>query len=124
MSAFPTDGQRKRALLGVPPGQARLRSRRRRAAHGPDIRSTRRWRKVRSMVLAAHPLCADPFGIHARHGQAVEAVEVDHIIPYMVAPELALDLANLQGLCTACHGRKSGQERREGAGRGGGGASG
>lgn len=36
-----------------------------------------------------------------------DAVEVDHIIPYSLRPDLALELDNLQPLCWACNSGKS-----------------
>lgn len=34
-------------------------------------------------------------------------LEVDHVQPVRDAPDKAFDLANLQCLCPACHGRKT-----------------
>ena len=74
------------------------------------LRSSARWQAARRAVLAAHPLCVDPFHVHAV--SPALATEVDHIQALRQAPGLALDETNLQGLCRACHARKSGLERR------------
>ena len=100
------------ALAGAPIGQrlqavARLA---RSIRDGPDPRSTQRWRRLRLMVLSASPLCADIYGLHG--ARPVLATQVDHIIGVWDNPELLFDEANLQALCTACHGIKSGGERR------------
>ena len=75
------------------------------------IRSSRRWRAVREYVLRRQPLCADPFGRHAKDRRIVPATEVDHILGLRTHPHLAFTTTNLQALCTRCHARKSGQER-------------
>ena len=64
-----------------------------------------RWRKLRGMVLAAQPLCADPFGIHAEAGEVVPSTDVDHIIPREQGGRDVFE--NLQGLCKSCHSRKT-----------------
>ena len=63
------------------------------------------WRKLRKMVLAQHPLCVDPFGIHAERGEVVEATEVDHVVPLRAGG--ANNFENLQALCKRCHSRKT-----------------
>lgn len=74
-----------------------------------QIRMSRRWRKVRAMCLAQHPLCADPYG---RHGaETVTATEVDHIVPIRIAVWRAYDLTNTQSLCSGCHAIKNRLER-------------
>jgi 5-methylcytosine-specific restriction protein A len=64
------------------------------------------------MVLNTHPLCADPFAIHATWGRVEPAVEVDHIVPLVEALDLAYDEMNLQPLCRGCHSKKSAGERK------------
>lgn len=62
-----------------------------------------RWRNLRMMVLRAHPLCADPFGVHG--DRPVTAREVDHIIPKRDGGPDAFE--NLQALCRECHAKKT-----------------
>lgn len=73
-----------------------------------------RWRRLRRMFLAQHPLCADPYGVHARQGELVPATEVDHIKPKRSGG--TDDWNNLQGLCKPCHSRKTAIEGRWGGG--------
>jgi 5-methylcytosine-specific restriction endonuclease McrA len=84
----------------------------RRAAHGPDPRSTARWQRLRRWMLHHFPWCMDPYGMHVQHGAQVLATEVDHRVGVRVNPALAFEPSNLQTLCHACHARKSGEERR------------
>lgn len=86
----------------------------RKAAHGPDPRSTGRWRRLRQIVLARDPVCRDPFGWHTSSGRVVASTDVDHIIGIWARTDLVFDEGNLQGLCGRCHAAKSAQERREG----------
>lgn len=75
-----------------------------------QVRNSARWQKLRALLLNRQPLCADPFLLHP--GRLVPATQVDHIAPIAQRPDLAYTLSNLQGLCTACHGRKTAMERR------------
>jgi 5-methylcytosine-specific restriction endonuclease McrA len=77
-----------------------------------QVRNTARWRRLRLMILNRHPLCADPYAIHATWGRFEPATEVDHIVPLTERLDLAYDEANLQPLCTKCHGIKSSEERK------------
>lgn len=67
-----------------------------------------RWRKLRKMFLNAHPLCVDPYGIHAQVGETVPATEVDHIVAKKDGG--TDEWSNLQGLCKSCHSRKTARE--------------
>lgn len=82
-------------------------------AEAKRIRSSQRWREVRALVLARQPLCADIWGRHKAEGRVEVATQVDHIKPLVEHPELAYDVEWLQALCTACHARKSIEERRQ-----------
>ena len=42
----------------------------------------------------------------------VEIMQVDHIVPVSVSPELKLDMNNMRTLCPNCHARKSLKEKR------------
>lgn len=65
--------------------------------------SGRRWRKLRAMFIAEHPLCSDCF--EAGRIRAVE--EVHHIESRRDAPDRAYDVDNLMALCKSCHSRRT-----------------
>ena len=69
------------------------------------LRHTRRWKRVRRLVLVRDPLCRDPS--HAVSGRQAVSTQVDHILPLRERPDLAYTLENLQGLCARCHTRKT-----------------
>lgn len=81
-------------------------------AAAQKVYSGRRWQAVRRLVLGKQPLCANPYDTHREMGHAVLGTQVDHIVPLRTRPDLAYTLSNLQALCTACHARKSQEERR------------
>ncbi len=83
-------------------------------ARAKQIRSSKRWQRLRLVILRKQPLCADIYGEHVRTGQAILAEQVDHILGILGHPELAFTESNLQGLCTTCHARKSQEERAGG----------
>jgi 5-methylcytosine-specific restriction enzyme A len=74
------------------------------------IRNSAQWQKVRAQHRAIEPLCRDPFGRHTLLPAFNDCSH--HIKPLATYPELAFDLSNLAGLCTACHARVGGMERR------------
>ena len=61
------------------------------------------WRNLRKYVLDTHPLCVRC----EIEGKLIGAKVVDHILDLVDAPELALEISNLQGLCYSCHSRKT-----------------
>ena len=69
------------------------------------IRSRQRWQRTRAWVRAHNPICADPFGDHAKAGRVVPSTEVHHKIPLHIRPDLAHSAGNLMALCTVCHGK-------------------
>lgn len=81
----------------------------------PDLRPnsgvrgyTKGWRQLRAQVLREEPLCRLCLKGSAIVRPRVEpAVEVDHIIPVTLAPELRLTRSNLSPICKSCHRRKT-----------------
>jgi len=70
----------------------------------PSLRGyDRRWQKIRGMVLAESPLCADPHGTHAERGEVVLATEVHHIRPLRDGGTHRR--SNLMPLCKSCHSK-------------------
>jgi len=64
-----------------------------------------RWRRLRKIFLAAHPLCEDPYGIHASYSEVSPSTDVDHIIARKDGG--TDEWNNLQALCHECHSRKT-----------------
>lgn len=62
-----------------------------------------RWQRIRNAFIRAHPVCADPYQLHAQW--PCVATDVDHIIPRRRGG--TDDEGNLQALCHACHSRKT-----------------
>jgi 5-methylcytosine-specific restriction protein A len=83
--------------------------------HRRSNRTVRRWYYrarwvhpewgLRAQVLAEHPWCV----VCHQRGILEPATEIDHITPHRGKAELFWNPANLQGLCTLCHHRKTGQ---------------
>ena len=73
-----------------------------------------RWRQLRRMVLSAHPLCADPFNVHAADGVVVLATDVHHVVPLSsgAASQVLNRMDNLQPLCHSCHSRVTAAETK------------
>ena len=69
------------------------------------IRKSRKWLLIRSQVLADNPVCADPFGDHARMGVTRSSQQVHHLQGIVEHPHLWNVQTNLQALCTACHAK-------------------
>ena len=77
-------------------------------AEAARLRSSARWRRLRRLKLARNPLCEEC----TKHGVVEPATQVDHIVPIVERRDLAFDMENLHSLCSTCHGKKSGEERR------------
>jgi hypothetical protein len=68
-----------------------------------DFLRTYEWRRVRMQALKLHGARCQCCGATPATGAVMN---VDHIKPRKLFPELALDLTNLQVLCDACnHGK-------------------
>ena len=68
--------------------------------HGTSLYRTPQWKALRFMARRRDGFACVECGAKGR-------LEVDHIKPIRTHPELSLELANLQCLCTACHTRKT-----------------
>lgn len=67
------------------------------------------WKRVREEALRRdHYLCVLCL---ADYDRVTPARDVDHIVPIEVAPELRLDLDNLQSLCRTCHRLKTERDK-------------
>lgn len=64
---------------------------------------SREWRQIRELVLTRNPYCESCL----KSGVREIATEVDHIVDIRDDPTLSMDISNLQGLCKACHSRKT-----------------
>ena len=78
---------------------------RRRNGVANQVRQSQRWRKLRKLYAARHPLCADPFGWHKQDGVTVPMEHVHHIIPIKHNPKLAYTESNLMAVCAKCHAK-------------------
>lgn len=91
----------------------------RRRHNDPDLaaaarfRNSPKWRRISRAFLSEHPMCADPFGTHARAGNTASAQDVHHITPIVAAPEMADQWENLMALCRRCHNRIERQTERK-----------
>jgi 5-methylcytosine-specific restriction protein A len=75
---------------------------------------TKRWDNLRKMVLNSQPFCADPHNHHNRYQEGrMVATEVDHVDGNVNNNfwEIGHPDNNLQGLCKACHSRKTAREQ-------------
>lgn len=66
------------------------------------VYNSKRWQRLRLSFLADSPLCV----LCRAAGFTVGAVDVDHVVPIADGGD-PWDRRNLQGLCKACHSRKT-----------------
>jgi 5-methylcytosine-specific restriction protein A len=66
--------------------------------------SSTRWLRLRLQVLQDQPLCRHC----GQRGRKTLTEDIDHIVKHDGNPQLFWDRTNLQGLCKACHSRKTG----------------
>lgn len=64
---------------------------------------SKRWKDLRRAVIREQPFCVSCYP----RGLRVITEEIDHIRKHGGDPALFWDRANLQGLCTPCHTRKT-----------------
>ena len=64
----------------------------------------RRWRRLRSCYLSAHPLCVQCVA----DGELRPATEVDHVLPRRLGG--TDEVENLQALCKRHHSQKTARE--------------
>jgi len=69
---------------------------------------TRAWQKMSAARLIKHPLCVDPYGLHA--GVPEPATVTDHIVAHKGDRKLFWDSKNWQSLCRPCNSRKAALE--------------
>ena len=68
------------------------------------------WQRIRKQALIRdHYLCV--MCLAEQPSRATPAQDVDHVLSIEVAPELRLDLDNLQSLCRPCHRIKTQHDR-------------
>ena len=68
--------------------------------HSAKITRTQRWKALRMQALERD-------GWRCVQCPERRGLEVDHILPVRVRPDLAWSLVNLQCLCGRCHARKT-----------------
>lgn len=66
------------------------------------------WRAVSAAHRAANPLCERCLAA----GRITAAAHVHHKKPRRLFPEAALEAANLESICVACHALETIRERR------------
>ena len=72
------------------------------------------WRKpggIRDQVLNRDPLCVECLKV----GAVEPSTQADHVRPHCGDEDAFYDMDNLQGLCSACHSRKTMHEQRSGS---------
>jgi len=60
---------------------------------------SRRWRKIRDIVLNEEPLCR----LCLKSNKETPSTVIDHCIPHKNDLKLFYDRENLQGICASCH---------------------
>ncbi len=68
------------------------------------------WRRLRQWYVRQHPFCEDCLkdGIYT-----TTLIEVDHVVPIDVRPDLRLDSNNLRSRCRRHHQLKSLEDRKK-----------
>jgi 5-methylcytosine-specific restriction protein A len=64
---------------------------------------SKRWQDLRASIIREQPFCRS---CHAE-GRRILTVDVDHVRKHRGNPYLFWNRENLQGLCKACHTRKT-----------------
>src|SRR5688572_25339853 len=68
---------------------------------------SKQWLALRDLKLTDCPLCE----YCKARGRTTAAREVDHWLPVVTHPHLALEYDNLRSACTPCHSSKTSAER-------------
>jgi len=68
------------------------------------------WKKLRDWYVRQHPLCEDCLEEGIVNGKSIE---VDHVIPIDVKPELRLDANNLRSRCRRHHRLKTARDKKK-----------
>ncbi|KQB12433.1 HNH endonuclease [Rhodobacter capsulatus] len=71
------------------------------ARHSKAVTRTKRWAVLRQQILERDGWACQ------RCGKRALRLEVDHVKPVRLRPDLAFDPRNLQSLCGPCHTRKT-----------------
>jgi 5-methylcytosine-specific restriction endonuclease McrA len=76
-----------------------------------SIYNSKRWKTLRSKMMAIQPICPDPFGYHDH--KIVASLEVHHVVPLEVDPSKAFIEDNLVPLCRSCHASADALDRKD-----------
>jgi 5-methylcytosine-specific restriction enzyme A len=74
-----------------------------------DLHGTRTWYYTARWQRLRQRVCLEQAYACALCGYVTQQLEVDHVRKHEGDPVLFWDRANLQGLCTECHTRKTRQ---------------
>ncbi len=70
----------------------------------PEFLNSKSWKRLRYKALKLHGMCCQCCGARPSSGATLN---VDHIFPRLLFPQLALQIDNLQVLCSDCNEGKA-----------------